>query len=739
MTLATASLNHHSRSARLRRFWRLTRKELREILRDRRTILTLVLMPLLLYPVLSVAFQQLFLASSSGTTARQYVLGFVNEQEWKEFELFLERGLQRLSRELQREKNNTPLPPPQLRVYQLAAHELEEAVRDRSINLGIRMRPRRQTPLDAQQFARDWDVFYLETSETDREALEYIRSRIAVSNAVFLADRLRESGVVQRSDPMRLVPEGVRDLDAKRPFSLAALIPLILILMTITGAVYPAIDLTAGERERGTLEVLVAAPLPRFSLLAAKYVAVLTVALLTALVNLTMMTVTILVSGLGPALFGPAGISAVTVAEVFGLLLLFAAFFSAVLLTLTSFARSFKEAQAYLIPLMLVSLGPGMLGMMPGLKLNGLLAVAPLINIVLLARDLFIGNAQPGLAVVVVASTLLYALTALALAARVFGAEAVLYSSQSGWADLFRRPPMPDPAPSIGSALFCLALSFPSMFFVNYSLALFWPNSIAVRMLGGALALAVVFGAAPLLIAYLGHITTKSAFALVRPSLLSLFGAILLGGGLWPFLYQFVLFLRAHGWTVLQPEHLERGKELLQQWRALSPIVLVATIAIVPAIFEELFFRGFLYSGLRTRLSTSAAVLSSGLLFGSFHLLVTDALAFERFLPSLLLGLVLGAVRAASGSIVPGMILHACHNSISVIIAIQGSAQPLSKVAGESSSSIPTIWFLYAFVATVFGGLLIYLGRRRKGGEPVETVETEQPVDQDLSVGDESA
>ena len=63
---------------------------------------------------------------------------------------------------------------------------------------------------------------------------------------------------------------------------LGTLVPLILILMTITGAVYPAIDLTAGERERGTLEVLVAAPIPRMSLLLAKYVAVLTVALLTA-------------------------------------------------------------------------------------------------------------------------------------------------------------------------------------------------------------------------------------------------------------------------------------------------------------------------------------------------------------------------------------------------------------------------------------------------------------------------
>jgi sodium transport system permease protein len=69
-----------------------------------------------------------------------------------------------------------------------------------------------------------------------------------------------------------LHPRGVTGTEAA--VSLTTLIPLILILMTITGAVYPAIDLTAGERERGTLETLMAAPVPRLGLLAAKYVAV---------------------------------------------------------------------------------------------------------------------------------------------------------------------------------------------------------------------------------------------------------------------------------------------------------------------------------------------------------------------------------------------------------------------------------------------------------------------------------
>src|SRR5581483_1603043 len=103
--------------------------------------------------------------------------------------------------------------------------------------------------------------------------------------------------------------------------------------------VYPAIDLTAGERERGTLEVLMAAPIPRLGLLFAKYVAVLAVALLTALVNLMMMTITVSASELGKVLLGENGLTLPLVLKVLGLLLLFAGFFSAALLTLASFAR----------------------------------------------------------------------------------------------------------------------------------------------------------------------------------------------------------------------------------------------------------------------------------------------------------------------------------------------------------------------------------------------------------------
>ena len=111
------------------------------------------------------------------------------------------------------------------------------------------------------------------------------------------------------------------------------------------------------------------------------------------------MAITAHSTGLNVSLFGGAGMSLPVVVKVLLLLGLFAAFFSAVLLAITSCARSFKEAQAYIIPLMLLCLVPGVICLMPGLQFTGMLAVTPLVNIVLLARDVLEGSVDPMLAV----------------------------------------------------------------------------------------------------------------------------------------------------------------------------------------------------------------------------------------------------------------------------------------------------------------------------------------------------
>jgi ABC-2 type transport system permease protein/sodium transport system permease protein len=414
------------------RLVRLARKELAEILRDRRTIVTLVVMPLLLYPLLTIALGQFVLGGRTTEEAAVYRIGFVSNKDYDDLQKRFDLEKQRLHPEAL-----TALPRPEPRLFFLHLDNLEANVRDGVVDVAFRRKPA-AGPAVKGEVAEDWELIYREDSLYAHEAMAQLERLCSRANAEILSERLKETGVRQRPAPIRLTAAPLAT-NEHSGLSLAVFVPLVLILMTMTGAVYPAIDLTAGERERGTLEVLLAAPVPRVSLLFGKYVAVVTVAVLTALVNLGSLSVSLLVGGFAERVFGPGGIRVGTLLEIFGLVLLFAAFFAAVLLVLTSFARSFKEAQAYLIPLMVVALVPGVVGLLPGLRLTGLLTVVPLLNIVLLARDLLEEHADPVSAVVVVVATAAYAVLAITLAAQVFGAEGVLYGESGGWCALLRR------------------------------------------------------------------------------------------------------------------------------------------------------------------------------------------------------------------------------------------------------------------------------------------------------------
>jgi ABC-2 type transport system permease protein/sodium transport system permease protein len=675
------------------RLARLARKELREVLRDRRTILTLVLMPLLVYPLLAVVFQQHFLASNL-SAGMGYTVGFPSAADYERFHSHLQLGAKWLSAH----DPQTYKEAVEFNVKESA--DLETDVKDGWIDLGIRIKRSRHV---RQDHLVELEFIYKKDSSAAETLVRYFDRRVAAATDWYLEKRL----AVPNRPPIRhawAVHTLVETAAAPR-ISLAALIPLILILMTITGAVYPAIDLTAGERERGTLEILVAAPVPRMGLLFAKYVCVFIVAVLTALLNLGMMVVTLQVTGLSAALFQHE-FSLVLIGQIFGLLLLFAAFFSAVLLTVASFARSFKEAQAYLIPLILLALGPGIVGILPGLKLESWLSVAPLVNIVLLSRDLFEQAADPLMAAVVVGSTFLYALAGLATAARIFGAEAVLYNEQSAWSDLWRRPAEPRNVPSVGAALLCLALMFPLWFVLQGLRAEFLSLSVLWLFIWLSILSMVLFAGFPLVSAYLARVRLRTGFQLHGARITAYLGAIILGASLWPIVLQMLARL-VPGELNLDPVLVDRSLASLREARDSYPLLLTLALA-VPALVEEFFFRGYLFSALRARRGAVITILASALLFGFVHMITTQLFPFQRFLSSTLMGIVLGWVAWRSGSVIPGMLLHSIHN---VLLGLMGRGELATPQELDWS------WVLAGTAGAAVGAVLVFLGRKTPNAE----------------------
>lgn len=700
------------------RLTRLALKELRETLRDRRTIITLVVMPLVLYPILALVFQRFLVTSLTNQGVVEYVIGVDSRRSIMQLDQQLQLGDTFLensqSDDVSHNANGSKeqaAPEPTVMFGELpSADAAERCVIDAIVHVAVVARHDTAAADDGLERPLTWELYYRAGSPASEAALRYLENRLHAYSEAHLDAQLRKLGV-----GVELPVSSERhalDFSGAPVFSLAALIPLILVLMTVTGAVYPAIDLTAGERERGTLEMLIAAPVPRVGLLLAKYVAVLAVALLTAIVNLAGMAITSHSTGLNISLFGGAGLSLPVVLKVLLLLALFAAFFSAVLLAITSCARSFKEAQAYIIPLMLLCLVPGVICLMPSLEFSGILAVVPLVNIVLLARDLLEGSVNSLLASVAVMSTMFYVVAAIGIAAKIFGTDAILYGSQATWSDIFRRPKGPSATLSLPAAAFALAVMFPAYFVLAATLAQSREISLLARLFVGAVITAFVFCGIPWAIALFNRVRATTGAGLTRPQAGAVIAAAMFGFVLWPAAHELFLFNERLGISSLRLDQIAEVKALMEQLQHVSLVWILVALAIVPGICEEFFFRGVLFSSLRSVMSPWRTIVATAVLFGLFHIIAGLVLSPERFLPSAFLGLVLGWVRWRTGSVVPGMVLHAVHNGFLLCLVHWQKQLAPYNLQVEDTTHLPATWLLVAGTGILVAAVLMVFATR---------------------------
>lgn len=271
------------------------------------------------------------------------------------------------------------------------------------------------------------------TSPRGKLAAERLRPRLEEQAETLRLAAARQAGLT--SGALEALEAGPRrDLapaESRVAFLMSFLLPMLLVFMTLSGAFYPAIDATAGERERGTHDTTLLLPVPRSTVLHGKILAVAALAMTATLLN-------VLALGLsaGQLLSMLKGASSqlqyeipwTAFAAIVPLALLFAFFVAAVLMAFASRAKTFKEGQAALGPLQIVFYLPALAGAMPGLALTPQLACVPVLNVVLAFRDLLKGRWAPleyGLAAC--------SLLACALAA-VWGATWFLQREQRGGA-----------------------------------------------------------------------------------------------------------------------------------------------------------------------------------------------------------------------------------------------------------------------------------------------------------------
>jgi sodium transport system permease protein len=210
------------------------------------------------------------------------------------------------------------------------------------------------------------------------------------------------------------------------------ILPYIVIVMCMTGAIYPSIDLTAGEKERGTMETLLCSPVARTHLVLGKGLVVLTVSLATACLSLFSNGAALLFikelparsvrGGAFPLTIDPSSLLAVLV-----MILPLAVFFSAAMLAIGLYSRSAKEANSYLQPMLICTVAPAAVAALPGVQLNYALALVPVLNVSLAGREIMSGLFHWNYIALVFASMCLYAAAAVALAVALFKREGVLF------------------------------------------------------------------------------------------------------------------------------------------------------------------------------------------------------------------------------------------------------------------------------------------------------------------------
>jgi ABC-2 type transport system permease protein/sodium transport system permease protein len=223
----------------------------------------------------------------------------------------------------------------------------------------------------------------------------------------------------------------------------------------------------------------------------------------------------------------------------------------------------------------------------------------------------------------------------------------------------------------------------------------------------------VVFVACPALFALAQRVGWRDGFRWRAATWRAIPGAACLGIALWPFAYELFLVGKMLGLATLDRDRFAEIERLIRDVGDVSPVVVLLALALVQPVCEELFFRGFLFQGLRERFEGTGVIAASSLLFALFHVLNPATLTPERFLPSLLLGLFLGWVCYRSGSVLPGIVLHVLHNGLLLLLVQYRDAIIARGWNLADRTHLPAAWFLVAGALVAGGMLLVLVATRR--------------------------
>ncbi len=397
------------------------RKEIREVLRDKRTLYLVILLPFFLYPAL------FFFIGKVGQSQ-------ADKMQQEKVTVLIEPALEQ-----------TPIPAligsDTNFIVQVQAFDASTLSEEKQ-TIGIKIAGDYAAGLAANESV----ILYL-VGDFSKDLLDG-RKQVLTG----LLNKLNQSLLETRLQEVKLPPTFAQPLlvqeeDLAKPSQrigkvLGAYAPMLLMLFIFTGCIYIAIDITAGEKERRTLQTLFTAPVNVREIIAGKFLAVACVGLASALMNLFSLVFAVLLQA---KLMG-GNVSAISLAVstqgwlwLILLIVLSTVFLAALSMAVSLLANSYKESQSYVSPLMMLVLIPAVMAQMPGMELTMTTALVPVLNICLAIGAIFKGAFSLPAMGLVVFFALLYGLLALYLASLVFGNENVVTGEKVNWKQLLSK------------------------------------------------------------------------------------------------------------------------------------------------------------------------------------------------------------------------------------------------------------------------------------------------------------
>ncbi len=385
------------------------KKELIDTLRDKRTMRTMLLIPLLVFPIMLTLFVNVSSSFEKKASEEKIILGVWGDRSgkyWKQLDQ-MPKGLGEMA----------------TRSFEDTA-KLKRAIENGEIQLGLII-PKNEDVLLRNKVSIPL-TWLFDASEMGRQERAESYMKVMSDNAESV--RLKELGVdAEKLHPLVPVYQNCAS-DKKMIGQLAGgILPYIFIAFGFIGCMYPAIDLFTGEKERGTIETLLTTPVSRWQILVGKMMVIVTSGMLAASCALLGLFVSIefldivhnkeildIVHGILTPMF---------ILSMFSLLLPLVVFFAGVMIPIAVYAKSFKEAQSIITPLNFVMVLPAMIGFFPGIELNAITAAIPVVNIVLSTKELISGTLSVGYYAISLSIMLILATVSVLISYQQFGKE----------------------------------------------------------------------------------------------------------------------------------------------------------------------------------------------------------------------------------------------------------------------------------------------------------------------------